>query len=202
MTQTLNIEEINSNDQTVATRKHLEYFCQKFDLSPFIFTKQIQITSDGTSQSHPVLTLSTKSFQYPERILSIFLHEQFHWWADAANDDDFRSAMNDLKKIYPELPKEGVSHSVFSTYLHLIICWLEYKATSKIIGEEEAHKVILSYIHETHIYEKQKTHSSRYLNILGYLNWRIQFVFKPEWLRSGSPIGEPIRTFKYNVLII
>lgn len=149
----LEIEEINPNDQTKLTKESLLFYFHKYDLAPFLYTNKIHISSDGNSQSHPVLTLSTKSSHYPERILSIFLHEQFHWWASEANDDDFRAALGDLKGLYPDLPKEGVSHSIFSTYLHLIICWLEFKATSKYLGESEAKKVILSFIQDEGIYQ-------------------------------------------------
>lgn len=142
MSNSLDIEEINPNELTALTRDSLISYCQQYDLSEFLFTKKVQISSDGSSQSHPVLTLSTRSAAYPERILSTFLHEQFHWWVVGLNDDDFKSAMLELKELYPELPAEGVSHSVFSTYLHLIICWLEFTATSKYLGELEAEKVI------------------------------------------------------------
>lgn len=148
----LEIEEINPNELTRLTKEYLLHFNQKHNLEPFLYTKKIHINSDGSSQSHPVLTLSTKSAHYPERVLSIFLHEQFHWWVSEVSDDNFKSAMRDLKSIYPELPESGMAASIFSTYLHLIICWLEFKATTKLIGENEAKKVILSYIHEAQIY--------------------------------------------------
>ncbi len=61
--------------------------------------------------------------------------------------------MKDLKDLYPNLPAEGVSHNVFSTYLHLIICWLEFKATSKYLGELEAEKVIQSFIKDDGTYQ-------------------------------------------------
>jgi hypothetical protein len=48
--------------------------------------------------------------------------------------------MLELKELYPELPAEAASHSVFSTYLPLIICWLEFEATSKYLGELEVRK--------------------------------------------------------------
>ena len=153
MTINVEIEEIKPDKLTRLTKDILLEYCQKYDLSEFLYTKKIQINSEGSSSSHPVLTLSTKSVEYPERILSIFLHEQFHWWIESANDSDFKSAMLKLKELYPELPREGVSHSIFSTYLHLMICWLEFKATSKILGEDEAIKVVLSFINDDGIYQ-------------------------------------------------
>jgi hypothetical protein len=149
----MKIEEINPNEQTKLTKEALLFYSQNYDLTSFLYTKLVHINSDGTSHSHPVLTLSTKSSHYPERILSTFLHEQFHWWVSVANHDDFRAVMSDLKTLYPVLPEVGVSSTVFSTYLHLIINWLEFKATTKLIGEEKAEKVLLSYIHEVKIYE-------------------------------------------------
>lgn len=149
----MEIKEINPNEKTKLTKEALLFFSEKCDLNPFLYTKIIHINSDGTSHSHPVLTLSTNSSHYPERVLSTFLHEQFHWWADEAKDLDFRAVMLDLKIMYPELPETGVASSVFSTYLHLMICWLEFKATTQLLGEAKAVDVLKSYIHEAKIYE-------------------------------------------------
>ena len=141
----MEIVELNSNEKTKLTKEALLFYFKNYDLTPFLYTKIIHINSDGTSQSHPILTLSTNSSHYPERILSTFLHEQFHWWANEADDNYFKAVMMDLKTLYPELPETGVSSNCFSTYLHLIICWLEFKGTAKLIGKDKAEKVIQSY---------------------------------------------------------
>lgn len=141
----MEILELNPNEQTELTKEALLFYSQNYDLTPFLYTKIIHISSDGTSHSHPILTLSTKSSHYPERVLSTFLHEQFHWWVNEANDNDFKNLMMDLKTLYPELPETGVSSSSFSTYLHLIICWLEFNGTANLIGKDKAEKVIQSY---------------------------------------------------------
>ena len=70
-----------------------------------------------------------------------------------ANEEDFRTSIYELKELYPVLPEAGVATSIYSTYLHLIICWLEFKATSKYLGEDEAKKVILSFIQNDGIYQ-------------------------------------------------
>lgn len=151
--KTLEIEEINPDELTKQSKDALVAFTNEYDLEPFFYTTKIQINSDGSSQSHPILTLSTKSAHYPDRLLSTFLHEQFHWWASEANDDDFRLAMQDLKDLFPILPEMGVAGSVFSTYLHLIICWKEFQALNSVIGEARAKSVLESFIHEAKIYE-------------------------------------------------
>jgi len=73
------------------------------------------------------------------RLLAVFLHEQIHWFEerhDAATD----RAIKELMQMYPDPPDhdEIGTRSEYSTYLHLIVNWLELDALDHLIGEDEA----------------------------------------------------------------
>ena len=78
--------------------------------------------------SHPVLTLSTRN-KSDDDLLSTFLHEQIHWYG-VEKDEQVEGAIKDFKEMYPKVPvgnRQG-ARDEFSTYLHLFICYLEYKS--------------------------------------------------------------------------
>jgi hypothetical protein len=73
----------------------------------------------------------------------MFIHEQIHWFASSK----FRQvdkAIEELKVLYPEAPDgppEGARNKG-STYLHLIVCHLEYEALKELAGSEKARSII------------------------------------------------------------
>lgn len=126
---------------------------EKYDLSKWIFTDKIMIESFAIPHSHPVLTLNTKPMSEDER-LSTLLHEQIHWYVDE-NKDQEQKAIAEFKKQYKNVPhgnREGAKDE-YSTYLHLIVCYLEFKSMVELVGEERAEKVMRDTNHYTWIYE-------------------------------------------------
>lgn len=90
--------------------------------------------------SHPVLTLNSRYADQPYKLLSVFLHEEFHWWA-VNNSKAFDQAIGKLRKIFPVLPSKSPALAR-STYLHLLICYLEYEAVTHFIGRAEADEIV------------------------------------------------------------
>jgi hypothetical protein len=144
------IEEVSPNKWTAITRQNLLHLTQVYDLSPFIYTKNIQIESMVIPQSHPVLLLNTRYAEKPKKLLSVFLHEQLHWWT-TNNQIKTNEAIKDLKKVYPNAPVTTTSGKD-STHLHLIICYLEYKALKFYLGKTEATEIITSLMKQEKIY--------------------------------------------------
>lgn len=61
-----------------------------------------------------------------------------------------------LRRSYPEVPvggREG-ARSEFSTYLHLIVCWLELDAMVQFLGEKHALENLLQRNYYTWIYKQ------------------------------------------------
>jgi hypothetical protein len=50
----------------------------------------------------------------------------------------------DLRKVFPDAPIGGRSgaRDEFSTYLHLLVCFLEWQGVSQVLGELKARQVV------------------------------------------------------------
>lgn len=145
----------HGNDREFATKKVLEELLRKYDLSPYLFTKTVQVESMVIPHSHPVLTLNTRHIKNPDQLLSNLLHEQIHWFMDA-HDESTNQAIDELKKMFPSVPaggREG-ARDEFSTYLHLAVCWLELQADKRYLGEQKAYALIRSADVYTWIYKQ------------------------------------------------
>ncbi len=97
----------------------------------------------GIPHSHPVLTLNTNYTGKELQLLSVFVHEQLHWFAIAREQDRDR-AIAELEELFPNLPTQPPDGSSgrFSSYQHLIVCYLEFIALKELVGEEKAREVI------------------------------------------------------------
>ncbi|MBA2405745.1 MAG: hypothetical protein H0V66_13290 [Bdellovibrionales bacterium] len=140
----ITISEITPNKWTALTRQNLEQLIQIYDLNAYLFTRIIQIEAKSKPHSHPVLTLNTRFAEQPNKLLSAFIHEQLHWWSTQKKHHMVK-AVKDLKKLFPTLPKD-------STYLHLIICYLEYEAMVHYVEQKEANKVLGDFVQKDKVY--------------------------------------------------
>lgn len=144
--QTVKIIEVAPNKWTALTRQNLEHLLHVYDLDPFLFTKEIFIQSKVIPHSHPKLTLNTRNAEHPHKILASFLHEELHWWG-VERKAQVAKAITELKKIFPRPPEASES-----TYLHLIICTLEYEALIHYLNKKEATKIIRGLITQDKVY--------------------------------------------------
>jgi hypothetical protein len=146
----LNITEINPNKWTAMMKQNMFHLAQVYDLSGFLYSKNIFVESMVTPRSHPVLTLNTRYAERPHKILSSWLHEEFHWWMDQ-NPKKTKLAINELKISFPNSPN-GIELNADSTFLHLIVCYLELKALSFYLGEKEARLIIEEMMNKDKLY--------------------------------------------------
>lgn len=144
------ITEINPDKATALTKQNLLQLSQVYDLSPFYFTKRIQIQSKVVSHSHPVLVVSTKNAEHPKKLLATFIHEETHWWL-TENKSLSMKAMKELQKVYPKVPV-AKGHTRQSTYLHLIVCYIELKALSSYLGKTEGRNLIMKLMKSDKLY--------------------------------------------------
>ena len=119
------------------------------------FTRAIQIDESAIPHSHPVLTLHTRHLKDDDLLLSTFVHEQLHWFL-VQNEKETQEAMKELRLLFPKVPvgfPEG-SENDESTYLHLLVNYLEYQADKELLGELRARQVMefWSTDHYTWIY--------------------------------------------------
>jgi hypothetical protein len=91
-------------------------------------------------RSHPVLTLNTRHVMNDRLALSSFVHEQIHWFL-TRKSGDVRKAIAAMRNTYPDAPESlaiGGAGTSDSTYLHLIVCHLEYVSMRTLVGADAA----------------------------------------------------------------
>ena len=138
------------------TREQLRRLLTTYDVSPWIYTKSIVIDERAIPFSHPVLTLHTRHIKDDELLLSTFVHEQFHWWL-AGRSEATEQAITDLRKLFPSVPAGGTAgaRDEYSTYLHLLVCYLEQQADVRLLGELRTKQIMEFWAtdHYTWVYQ-------------------------------------------------
>ena len=124
-------------------RDMLQALRRRHDLSRFEYTRVIRIVPGGDTFSHPILTLGNRFADNEDLLLSTYLHEQMHWYLwylGTPEQDPVAPFFDELVRRYPEAPTElpDGARNYESTYLHLVINWLEVAATSEFIGRHRA----------------------------------------------------------------
>jgi hypothetical protein len=124
-------------------RDMLQALRRRHDLSRFEYTKVIRIVPGGDTFSHPILTLGNRFADNEDLLLSTYLHEQMHWYLwylGTPEKDPVAPFFDELVRRYPEAPTElpDGARNYESTYLHLVINWLEVAATAEFIGRHRA----------------------------------------------------------------
>jgi hypothetical protein len=116
---------------------------RRHDLSRFEYTRIVRIVPGGDTFAHPILTLGNRFAGNEDLLLSTYLHEQMHWYLwhlGTPEHDPVAPFFDELVKRYPGAPTtlpDG-ARNYESTYLHLVINWLEVAATSELIGRPRA----------------------------------------------------------------
>ncbi len=88
-----------------------------------------------------------------DTLLSNFVHEQLHWFEEM-HPDERDAAIAELRDIYPEAPDgppEG-ARDRYSTYLHLLVGFLEHEALKELIGAERATELLSARTYYTWVY--------------------------------------------------
>ena len=124
-------------------RGMLEALRRRHDLSRFEYTRVVRIMPGGDTFSHPMLTLGNRFAENEDTLLSTYLHEQMHWYLwylGTPERDPVAPFFDELVRRYPEAPTElpDGARNYESTYLHLVINWLEVAATAEFIGRRRA----------------------------------------------------------------
>ena len=135
----LRITEVSPNKWTGITRQNLEHLLGVYKLSPVIYTPDVVIQSGVVPHSHPKLTINTRYAENPQKLLAVFVHEQFHWWLET-NRSRSEKASEELKKLYPDREKASIDH--------ILICFLEYEALMYYLSKREAETILRDFILE------------------------------------------------------
>jgi hypothetical protein len=154
----VSITTINHSEKELKIKRNLVLLLEKYDLSSWIYTTAVEVDENAiVPYSHPVLTMSTQKayLDNPIKLLSTFLHEQFHWHViknGKSSKEDFRK---EIKTAFPDVKVERPlgSGTEGSTLSHLIVCYLEYTALAALVGEEKAIETLSTNDYYTWIYQ-------------------------------------------------
>jgi len=125
-----------------------------YDLSKYAFTHEVVIDRGAMNHAFPELTLNARWADAPDDLLSSYIHEQLHWYL-RDHDAQQKSAIDELRRMYPNAPvglPEG-AESAYSTYGHLVDCYLEIEADRQLIGPNRTMITVKNKGHYTWIYE-------------------------------------------------
>ena len=133
----------NNSAAEEATRVQLQRLLRAYDLAGWTFTKSVLVDEKTTPHSHPVLTLSARHVRDDELLLSTYVHEQIHWFL-TQNSERTEAAKKELRAMFPKVPVSGPegARDEESTYLHLLVVYLEYRADRELLGELRARQVM------------------------------------------------------------
>jgi hypothetical protein len=145
----------NNTQKEIQTKKKLQDLINQYKLSKWIFTQKVMIDEqERIPHSHPILTINTRYLNDDLRLMSVFVHEQIHWHEEN-NAERRDKALKELESIYPDIPTTSpeAARDRNSTYLHLIVCYLEYEAMKELAGADKAREIMQSWTHYTWVYK-------------------------------------------------
>jgi hypothetical protein len=153
----LKITVANSTPDELKVKAQLERLLKSYDVAKWIATKSIVIDEKtAVPHSHPVLTLSTRHIKDDELLLSTFVHENMHWFV-IREDGKIEAAIKEFRTMFPKVPVAGLegANGEDSTYNHIAVCYLEYRAMRELLGELKAKQVMEFWAtdHYTWIYK-------------------------------------------------
>ena len=152
--QDLKIRTAHMTTTELMFKKKLKRILEEYDVEKWIYTDTITIDDTAIPRSHPVLTLNTRP-QSDLSLLATFIHEQVHWFLEE-NDNKTNDLMKELRTKFPTVPVgngEG-ARDEYSSYLHLIVNFLEFDGIKQLAGERAAQAVIARKAYYKWIYRQ------------------------------------------------
>lgn len=155
---TLVVRLVNGTEAERRTKSQLERLVRENDIGRWIETREVLVDETAIPHSHPVLTVHTRHLGDDDALLSTFVHEQFHWYANRAGERT-DSAIVAFRERFPDAPVGGGegARDAHSTYLHLVVCDLEFQALTLLRGRERAAEVLSRFNHYRWIYQRVLT---------------------------------------------
>ncbi len=147
------IDVAGGTEREQKTKRTLEETLAAYDLRKYTFTRHVVIEERAINHAFPVLTLNARFASSPDELLSSYIHEQLHWHLRDRGSDQ-QAAVEELRRMYPGAPvglPEGAD-TAYSTYGHLVDCYLEILADRELLGPERTAAVIENKGHYTWIY--------------------------------------------------
>jgi len=149
----VSIELAHHTAREMRTAQALKQILSSYDLEKYLFTRDVVIEERAMNHAFPVLTLNARFADSPDELLSSFVHEQLHWHL-RERDAQQKAAIAQLRQMYPHAPV-GLpvgAETAYSTYGHLVDCYLEIQADRGLLGPKRTDEVIKNKPWYTWIY--------------------------------------------------
>jgi hypothetical protein len=148
----MDIRLAHGTDGEAAGAAVLRDVLAKHDLRRWMFTDLVTIDADiRGGHSHPLTISPPMLIGSPDRALAVFLHEQLHW----IDDPGVYDAMAEARNRWPDPPPPPAGcHDAESSWVHLIVCALEYLSLSDLIGPPAAAVVLAQFKHYSWVYDQ------------------------------------------------
>jgi hypothetical protein len=171
----LSIKLSHHTPREMQTAQLLQTVVSSYDLTKYTYTRDVVIEERAINHAFPVLTLNARFADSPDELLSSFIHEQLHWYL-REHHMQTEDGIAQLRRSYPRVPVGGSegADSVYSTYGHLIDCYLEIQADRQLMGEQRTMAVIRDKGHYTWIYKTDLDEESRIAAIVHNENLEIK----------------------------
>jgi hypothetical protein len=125
-------------------KEQMERLANQYDLKKYTITREILIDRGAMNHSHPVLTLNPRFLDDDDLALSAYVHEQGHWVLTDRTRNENPILFEDLQRTFPHLEiraPEG-DGELRSSYFHIAVCMLEWRAMEELVGPQRARRVI------------------------------------------------------------
>lgn len=156
-TISVQIETASGTRRELLAEAALKKLLDEYDVSKWIFTREILIEEGAIPHSRPILTITPRSLNDELLFFSTFLHEQIAWFLYSGEHlRGINLAIGELRRLYPEAPVGGTEEGAKdedSNYRHLISNFLEFSAMVEVVGEELAVATMERKDHYTWVYE-------------------------------------------------
>jgi hypothetical protein len=163
----LSIKLSHHTPREMQTAQLLQKVVSSYDLTKYTYTRDVVIEERAINHAFPILTLNARFADSPDELLSSFIHEQLHWYL---RDHHLQTedGIAQLRRFYPRVPVGGSegADTLYSTYGHLIDCYLEIQADRQLMGEERTMAVIRDKGHYTWIYKTDLDDEARIATIV------------------------------------
>jgi hypothetical protein len=155
--EVLDVTVRNGDRTEIAVRERIEGVVEKYKLQRWLYTRRIVIDkSTWPPHSHPVLTLGVNErFLHDDKeLVAALLHEQFHWNMSLHSRLSPRQSLPLVKLFLPSLRTTYPygSDDELSTYAHVLVCYMEYRALSSVFGKEMARAYLSKQPFYTDVY--------------------------------------------------
>jgi hypothetical protein len=161
-TDPVDIQTASHNPREAQASAELKDILKKYDLSKYTFTRRVVFEQGAMNHAFPVLTMNVRFVGSEDEMLSTFVHEQLHWWL-RDHPNEMQRAVRQLRGLYPRVPVglPDAAETEYSTYGHLVDCYLEIQADRELIGEKRtsdviAHKPWYTWIYSTILHDESK----------------------------------------------